>query len=52
MDWNDVFQKEIPPPWVPEIDGKTDFQYFDDYPDSNDPLVLPKKGEQSIFENF
>ncbi len=23
--------KEIPPPWIPELNGDQDSQYFDDY---------------------
>ncbi len=38
VDWNSVFKKEIPPPWIPELRSPTDFQYFDDYPDSNEPI--------------
>lgn len=26
-----MLNKEIPPPWVPELNSETDYQYFDDY---------------------
>ncbi len=33
VEWALVKNKEIPPPWVPELNGEHDAQYFDDYTD-------------------
>ena len=41
VDWNIVFQKKIQPPWVPELTSNTDYQYFDEYPDSGTPIEEP-----------
>jgi len=41
VDWVMVLQKKIQPPWVPELNGITDYQYFDEYPDSGSPVVVP-----------
>ena len=43
VNWNMVFQKKIQPPWVPELSGKTDHQFFDDYPDSGSPAIEPNQ---------
>lgn len=52
VDWNMVKQKKIQPPWVPEIESSTDFQYFDEYPDSGQPLVTPSADQQKLFADF
>jgi hypothetical protein len=31
--WKKVYNKEIPPPWIPSLRSETDSQYFDKYPD-------------------
>ena len=52
MDWSVVARKEIPPPWVPEVSGGTDFSYFDNYPDSGSPIQIPTDAEEKLFEDF
>ena len=42
VDWNMVKAKKIQPPWVPELTSTTDFQYFDEYPDSGTPIEEPE----------
>ncbi len=34
VDWNVVGRKEIPPPWIPEVNSDVDTTFFDNYPDS------------------
>lgn len=41
VDWAMVKVKKIQPPWVPELSSNTDFQYFDEYPDSGSPIETP-----------
>ena len=38
VDWNIVQQKRIQPPWIPELTSDSDYQYFDQYPDSGNDL--------------
>ena len=52
VDWSMVKQKKIQPPWVPELNSSTDFQYFDEYPDSGSPIVTPNAEQQLFFEDF
>lgn len=49
VDWETVLQKEIPPPWVPELNGAADFQYFDNYPDSGNHAKIPTEKDQQLF---
>lgn len=52
VDWMMVRQKKIQPPWVPELKSSTDFQYFDEYPDSGTPIVEPSGDQQKFFDDF
>lgn len=52
VDWNIVQAKKIQPPWQPDVRSETDFQYFDDYPDSGTPIVTPSRDEQTLFDDF
>lgn len=52
VDWAMVKMKKIQPPWVPELNSTTDFQYFDEYPDSGSPILTPSAENQSLFEDF
>jgi hypothetical protein len=47
-----VKAKKIQPPWVPELDSSTDFQYFDEYPDSGQPIMTPSNEQQKLFNDF
>jgi len=47
-----VEAKKIQPPWVPELASNTDFQYFDEYPDSGTPIEEPSAENQVCFEDF
>lgn len=40
-----VEAKKIPPPWVPEIEGKVDAQFFDEYPESGEDVYIPEDDE-------
>lgn len=52
VDWKVVEGKQIPPPWVPEIEGKLDASLFDDYPESNEEVYIPEDDEQELFKDF
>lgn len=38
-----VFNREVPPPWVPKIRNDTDTQYFEKYPDSVETPSVPNR---------
>lgn len=54
VDWDLVLNKEIPPPWLPELTSDTDFQYFDDYSDEGEPVVDTGIADdaQKLFDGF
>ena len=52
VDWKVVESKQIPPPWVPEIEGKLDSSLFDDYPESGEEVYIPEDDEQELFKDF
>ena len=33
VDWDMVLRKEIPPPWVPEVENEQDCKFYDTYPE-------------------
>ena len=41
VDWDGVLNKEVPPPWIPEIKDSLDDSYFDNYPDSAENKNIP-----------
>ncbi|CAI2369419.1 unnamed protein product [Moneuplotes crassus] len=43
VDWNVVYSREIPSPWVPKIMDNADTQYFEKYPDSVETPSVPTK---------
>ena len=52
VDWDLVQNREIPPPWIPSMSGEDDTQYYDEYPDSTDPVEEPPEEDQSLFDDF
>ena len=45
VEWTKVANKEIIPPWVPEIESDLDDQYFEEYPDSGSEIKEPSAQE-------
>lgn len=41
VDWRLVFERRIPPPWVPKMKGNCDTQYFDRYAESAESTTVP-----------
>ena len=57
IDWEKYLNKEIEPPFVPELNDEMDLKYFDkmftDEPlDSNRPTVYSKPREHTVYNNF
>jgi len=52
VDWNMVYNKEIPTPWKPDVKSNFDTHYFDKYPDSQSPAKTPPPEEQDYFKDF
>jgi len=47
-----VFERRVPPPWVPKIRNLTDTQYFDRYAESNESYTMPTDDQQKHFLDF
>jgi serine/threonine protein kinase len=44
VDWDALYRKEIPPPWIPPLKSEEDSSWFDKYPDSKEPAKpLPRE---------
>ena len=52
VDWDLVYTREIPPPWIPKVRNNTDTQYFEKYPDSVETPSVPTKAQQEHFNYF
>lgn len=52
VDWDMVYTREIPPPWIPKVRNNTDTQYFEKYPDSVETPSVPTKAQQEHFNYF
>jgi hypothetical protein len=47
-----VFERRVPPPWVPKIKNLVDTQYFDRYAESAESLTMPTEEQQKFFHDF
>ena len=57
IEWEKYWNKEIEPPFVPQLDDEMDLKYFDkmftDEPlDSNRPTAYSRPREHSMYKNF
>lgn len=52
VDWELVKNKCIFPPWVPELNGNNDMQYFDKYEDEEEESEQVTEEEQALFKDF
>ena len=56
IDWNDIWNKNVTPPFVPELDGEMDLRYFDkkftDEPLQSFTKNIRPQRNSSIYKNF
>lgn len=54
IDWNKCLQKNLEPPFIPNVSGPLDATMFDDYPDSIEDKqnYLPSNLDQEYFGDF
>jgi len=52
VDWRMVFERRVPPPWVPKIRNLIDTQYFDRYAESAESQTMPNDDQQKNFVDF
>ena len=56
VDWNKYWNKEIPPPFVPELSGEMDLKYFDkmftDEPVNNERPTVMSRSRSNEYQGF
>lgn len=52
VDWQALYNKEIPAPWVPLLKNQGDSQWFENYPDSKDPPKALPNEYKHLFLDF
>ncbi len=52
VDWRMVFERRVPPPWVPKVRNLCDTQYFDRYAESAESHTNPTDDQQRHFADF
>ena len=58
ISWNDLLEKRIPVPWIPNINSNTDIQHIDpeftreSIPESLGKSLLANRDRDAIFKDF
>ncbi|KAL4428894.1 hypothetical protein ABPG74_001381 [Tetrahymena malaccensis] len=52
VDWESVFNKDIPAPWTPQLRNEQDASCFEKYPDSQEGARSLPRDLQHLFEDF
>jgi len=52
VDWDEVFARDIPSPWIPVLKNEEDCSWFEKYPDSKEPAKELPRELHYLFEDF
>ena len=52
VDWDDVFNRKLKPPFVPKVKSEGDTSNFDDYSDEDLEIEAVTEREAKMFEDF
>lgn len=52
VDWDMVFGREIPSPWIPVLKNEEDCSWFEKYPDSKEPAKELPRELHYLFDDF
>jgi len=52
VDFDEVYKKEIPSPWIPVLKNEEDCSWFEKYPDSKEPAKELPRELHYLFEDF
>ncbi|KAL4460281.1 hypothetical protein ABPG74_000032 [Tetrahymena malaccensis] len=52
VNWDKIYHKQIPSPWMPQLKSIDDVSYFEKYPESKDKQENPTKEIQKLFADF
>jgi len=52
VDWDEVFGREIPSPWIPVLKNEEDCSWFEKYPDSKEPAKELPRELNYLFDDF
>lgn len=52
VDWEIVFSRDIPAPWIPVLKNEEDCSWFEKYPDSKEPAKELPRELNYLFDDF
>ncbi len=52
VDWDAVFNRDIPAPWTPFLKNNEDVSWFEKYPDSKEQPKTLGKDLEHLFDDF
>ena len=52
LDWEDVFNKKLKPPFVPKVKSEGDTSNFEDYSDEDLEIEAVTEREAKVFDDF
>lgn len=52
LSWVDIYNKTIPPPWIPVVESREDTQYFCEYLDTDEASVASSVDLSQAFSGF
>jgi protein kinase A/protein kinase X len=52
VDFNEIYRREIPSPWVPNLSSEDDCSCFEKYPDSKEPAKEIPRDLDHLFHDF
>ena len=52
LDWEDVFNKKLKPPFVPKVKSEWDTSNFEDYSDEDLEIEAVTEREANVFDDF
>ena len=52
VNWNEVLNKKVTPPWIPDKQSKNDTRYFSEYLDTEEVSVRSSVDIESLFDDF
>jgi protein kinase X len=52
VNFDEIYKKKVPAPWVPQLRNEQDSTYFEEYPDSEEPAKALSQDQNGLFEGF
>jgi hypothetical protein len=52
VNFEDILKRKIPSPWIPPLKNEQDSQWFEEYPDSDQPAEPLSRELNELFDGF